>query len=127
MDGQLQHIVDDNMAISDFVVSLLADKIKKDGKSVGRDQAQKRLDELKSKDGGQFAAAAKKVVEDKYRGQQLFSDRVGKLRVRFLGLYPPVIASRDFHYVSWGGRGAAVPPGRITAIPRGGRPRPSPS
>jgi hypothetical protein len=83
--------------VDEYAVGLLADKVKKDGKPVGRETAQKWWDELKSKDGGRFAQASKKVMEQKYGGEKAFYDRVGKPEVHIIGLY--LFAGQwDFHY-----------------------------
>jgi hypothetical protein len=85
-------------ALDDFAVGLLADKVKKDGKPVGRETAQKWWDELNSKDGGRFAEAGKKVAERKYGGEKPLGDRVGLLALRIIGLYA-IAGTWDFHYV----------------------------
>ena len=80
-DNELQH------AVQDFAVNLVGEKIKKDGKAVGRDVVLKWLAELNSKDGGRFRLAAQKVVAQKYGGDKVFGKRVTTLVDRIVGLY----------------------------------------
>ena len=86
-DGQPLKEDDLKQAVQDFTVNLLAEKIKKDGKAVGRDLVLKWLAELNSKDGGRFKAAAAKVIARKYGGEQAFDNRVAVLAARIIGLY----------------------------------------
>jgi hypothetical protein len=74
-------------AVNDFLAEKVGSLVKKGGKPVGKEEAAKWLEELNSNDGGRFGAAARKVIETKYGGEQAFNARVGALLARVLGLY----------------------------------------
>ncbi len=86
-DGRPPSDEDLNRALRDFAIKLVAEKVKKDGKAVGRDAASGWLEELNSKDGGRFVAAARKVIDRKYGGENVFGGRVTVLIERVFGLY----------------------------------------
>lgn len=86
-DGKPLPDGDMNRVLRDFAVNLMAEKVKKDGKPIGRDVASGWLDELNSKDGGRFVTAARKVIDRKYGGENVFGGRVSVLIERVFGLY----------------------------------------
>jgi hypothetical protein len=86
-----------NQILKSFVTNFVGEKVKKNGKTVGRETAQKWLEELNSKDGGRFKPAFEKVIVQKFGGEMVFDKRMGSLVARIVGLYR-LSAPFDFRY-----------------------------
>ena len=97
VDGEWLKNEASNQILKDFVARFVGDKVKKNGKPVGRETAQKWLDEFDSKEGGRFKPAIEKVVAQKEGGEKAFNDRVVNLGLRIIGLYQ-LKAALDFRY-----------------------------
>ena len=86
-----------NRALRNFVVDCVAEKVKKDGKPIGRNVASGWLDEMNSKDGGRFVTAARTVIDRKYGGENVFGGRVSVLiEPRFRPLPPGRASAQAF-------------------------------
>jgi hypothetical protein len=92
-------------AIEEFLLREVAGRVhqKADGKPVDRATVERWLEELRGGDAtkppSRFEAAARKVIAQKYGGEEAFEKQTASLLRRILGVYNEVLfpTNRDFH------------------------------